>query len=83
VLHRQKALSTISGVSDGVAGFGSIAGQVLLGPVQENFGWKSCFAMYSLAAILACFPALPYTIKEIIKGFRAKRLKKAATQYME
>lgn len=37
--ERLKAISTISGVCDGVAGFGSILGQVLLGPVQTNYGW--------------------------------------------
>jgi sugar phosphate permease len=62
VLHEMKALATISGVSDGVAGFGSILGQLLTGPVESNYGWKAAFAMFSLAAILACLPALPYTI---------------------
>ena len=33
ILKRQKALATISGICDGVAGFGSILGQLLLGPV--------------------------------------------------
>ena len=33
ILRRQKALATISGICDGVAGFGSILGQLLLGPV--------------------------------------------------
>jgi len=65
-----KALATISGVSDGIAGFGSILGQLLTGPIETNYGWKAAFAMFSLAAILACVPALPFTFKEIRNYFR-------------
>ena len=31
--HQVKAIATISGICDGIAGFGSILGQILLGPV--------------------------------------------------
>lgn len=60
-----KALATISGIADGIAGFGSIAGQLLVGPVNSWKGWHGSFWMFSLAAIIACFPAVPFTIGEL------------------
>lgn len=33
VLRKMKALATISGICDGLAGFGSIGGQLLVGPI--------------------------------------------------
>ena len=33
IKNKRKAVSTISGICDGLAGFGSIIGQLLLGPV--------------------------------------------------
>lgn len=68
-----KALATISGICDGIAGFGSILGQLLLGPVNNWKGWTGAFAMFSLASIIACFPALPFTIGEIRKWLCPKR----------
>ncbi len=65
----QKALATISGVSDGISGFGSIMGQLLTGPIESTYGWQAAFAMFSVAAICACFPALPYTITDLRKLF--------------
>ena len=63
--HRLKAIATISGICDGVAGFGSILGQLLLGPVEEHSGWSMAFAMFSAAAIAAIFPTLCYVVEEI------------------
>jgi sugar phosphate permease len=62
---KQKALATISGICDGIAGFGSIAGQLLVPPVDHWTGWTGVFAMFSLASIIACFPALPFTVRDI------------------
>jgi len=63
--HKRKAVSTISGICDGLAGFGSILGQVLLGPVKSNNDWTAAFAMFSGAAVAACLPTVPYTIMEV------------------
>ena len=63
--HRLKAIATISGICDGVAGFGSILGQLLLGPVQSHWGWPMAFAMFSASAIAACFPTLCYVVSEV------------------
>lgn len=60
-----KALATISGIADGVAGVGSIAGQLMLSPVYNWLGWHGTFWMFSIAAMIACLPALPFTIGEI------------------
>ena len=69
--HQRKAIATISGICDGIAGFGSILGQILLGPVERHWGWPMCFAMFSLAAISACFPTLPFTYCEIRNYYRS------------
>lgn len=67
VQKRMKALATISGICDGIAGFGSILGQLLVGPVDNWIGWTGAFGMFSIASIIAIFPALPFTLKEIRK----------------
>ena len=64
LLHRMRALSTIAGINDGTAGFGSILGQLLVGPVDNWKGWNAVIGLFSAAAIIACFPAMPYTIRE-------------------
>jgi len=79
--HQRKAIATISGICDGIAGFGSILGQILLGPVEKQWGWPMCFAMFSLAAISACFPTLPFTVCEIRNYYRAKAHKKNKDTY--
>ena len=73
--HRKKAVATISGICDGVAGFGSILGQLLLGPVQDNAGWTASFSMFSIAAICACLPTIPYTIGEVKAHLAKKKYK--------
>lgn len=65
--HRKKAVSSISGICDGIAGFGSILGQLLNGPVDKTGGLAASFLMYSMASICACLPTIPYTIYEIKK----------------
>ena len=70
--HQKKAIATISGICDGIAGFGSILGQILLGPVESSFGWTASFLMFSAAAIAACFPTLPYMIGEV-KAFLLRK----------
>ena len=49
----------------------------MLGPIQDNYGWQACFAMFSVAAWLACLPTIPYTIKDTVKFFKAKKRAKA------
>ena len=73
---QRKAIATISGICDGVAGFGSILGQLLLGPVQKKWGWGVSFAMFSVSAIAAVFPTLPYMYGEV-RSFCQKRKSKA------
>ena len=71
--HQKKAISTISGMSDGIAGFGSILGQIMLGPVENAYGWEVSFSMFSVAAIAACFPTIPFMFGEIRRFFKKKR----------
>lgn len=66
-----KAVATISGINDGLAGFGSIAGQLLVSPVDDWRGWHAAFWMFSIAAMIACFPALPYTIGELKSWYKS------------
>ena len=73
--HKLKAIATISGICDGVAGFGSILGQLLLGPVQAQWGWPMAFTMFSASAIAACFPTLCYVVTEV----KTKCLRKQQT----
>jgi sugar phosphate permease len=63
--RKRKAVSTISGINDGIAGFGGILGQLLLGPVQRWKGWTGAFVMFSAGAILACLPTIPYVYREV------------------
>lgn len=63
--RKRRAVATISGINDGIAGFGSILGQLLLGPISFLYGWKGVFVMFTGAALIACFPTVPYLIKEI------------------
>ena len=63
--HQRKAIATISGIVDGVAGLGSILGQLLLGPVEGKWGWSASFAMFSVSAVAACLPTLPFTFTEV------------------
>lgn len=63
--NKRRAVSTISGINDGVAGFGSILGQLLLGPIDTLYGWSGVLTMFTGAALVACFPTIPYVIREI------------------
>lgn len=73
--HQLKAIATISGICDGIAGFGSILGQLLLGPVEAQWGWTMCFAMFSVSSIAACLPTIPFTFSEVRKFFRQRKSK--------
>ena len=63
--NKHRAVSTISGINDGIAGFGSILGQLLLGPINTLYGWTGVLSMFTGAALVACFPTIPYVIREI------------------
>ena len=78
--HKKKAVATISGICDGVAGFGSILGQVLLGPVKKSNDWTAAFAMFSGAAIAACLPSIPYTISEVSRHCKSKKHRKESDE---
>ena len=71
--HKHKAIATISGICDGIAGFGSILGQILLGPIESKWGWTVCFTMFSVSSIAACLPTMPFTYCEIRNYFKAKK----------
>ena len=78
--HQKKAVSTISGICDGVAGFGGILASLVLGPVQDSAGWTASFTMFSAAAICSCLPTIPYTVTEL-KAFCSKR--KQTVKYID
>ena len=71
--HKRKAVSTISGICDGVASVGSIAGQLLFGLVEGGKGWGAGLAMFAIAACMAPVPAIPYMVYEIRSYLRKKR----------
>lgn len=73
VTNRRRAVSTLSGINDGVAGFGSILGQLIVGPIDSAAGWTGVLSMFTLAAFIACFPTIPYLIREI-KQYRDRDL---------
>lgn len=63
--RKRRAVATISGINDGIAGFGSILGQLLLGPVYNLYSWSGVISMFTGAAIIAIFPTIPYMLREI------------------
>ena len=71
-----ESLSTISGIVDGVAGSGSIIGQLLIGPVEAWKGWVAGFTMFAIASVLATIPPIPFTINEIVTYKRKRKLNK-------
>jgi len=74
--RKRRAVATISGINDGIAGFGSILGQLLLGPINILYGWKGVFIMFTGAAFIACFPTIPYVITEISKFLRYRAVER-------
>ena len=74
--RKRRAVATISGINDGIAGFGSILGQLLLGPINILYGWKGVFIMFAGAALIACFPTIPYVITEIKKYLRYRAVER-------
>ena len=76
--NKRRAVSTLSGINDGIAGFGSILGQLLLGPIDNIYGWSGVLSMFTGAALIACLPTIPYVCKEIklYLRFREKERKK-------
>ena len=50
--NKRKAVATISGICDGLAGFGSILGQFLVGPAEAWRGLPGVFAMFSIGAFI-------------------------------
>jgi sugar phosphate permease len=49
----------------------------MLGPVSKLYGWVGVFAMFTGAAIIACFPTIPYLLKEIKTYCRHKAKERA------
>ena len=74
--NKRRAVATISGIADGTAGIGSILGQLLVSPVKQWKGWSADFAMFSLAAIIAGIPTLPFMVREIRLFIRQKKKEK-------
>ena len=70
---KRKAVATISGICDGLAGFGSILGQFLVGPAEAWRGLPGVFAMFSIGAFIAPFTPLPYMCREVRKCLRQRR----------
>ena len=59
-----KALATVSGIIDGIAGFGSILGQLLIGVVKAHAGWRPTFLMLTIATAFSGIPATFFAIRE-------------------
>jgi len=49
-----------------------------MGPIDNLYGWTGVLLMFTSAALIACFPTIPYLCKEIktYLKFRAKEKKK-------
>ena len=62
--NNQKALATVSGIIDGIAGFGSILGQILIGVVKSKAGWRPTFLMLTIATAMSAIPAIFFAIRE-------------------
>jgi sugar phosphate permease len=63
--NNNKALATVSGIIDGIAGFGSILGQILIGVVKDAYGWRNTFVMLTVASLLSGVPAILFTVREV------------------
>lgn len=62
--NNHKALATVSGIIDGIAGFGSILGQILIGIVKGKAGWRPTFLMLTVATAMSAIPAVFFAIRE-------------------
>lgn len=71
--HNQKALATVSGIIDGVAGFGSVLGQILIGVIKDSAGWRATFLMLTIVTGLSGVPAF-FFMRNELKEWRKKRL---------
>ena len=68
----QKALATVSGIIDGIAGFGSIMGQILIGVVKRAAEWRATFLMLTVATALSGVPAGVFAYREY-KEWKAQK----------
>ena len=62
--NNHKALATVSGIIDGIAGFGSILGQILIGVVKERAGWRNTFLMLTIVTVMSAVPASFFAVRE-------------------
>ena len=62
--NNHKALATVSGIIDGIAGFGSILGQILIGVVKQHSGWRPTFLMLTIATAMSGVPASVFAVRE-------------------
>jgi OPA family glycerol-3-phosphate transporter-like MFS transporter 1/2 len=70
--NNHRALATVSGIIDGIAGFGSILGQLMIGVVVHKAGWRPTFVMLAGATALSGVPAGVFAVREY-REWRAKR----------
>ena len=68
----KSVLTTIAGFNDGAGSFGSAFGQLIMGYVQQDFGWKHTIQMLGGLMIVAALPSLGYLVREV-RDFRAAR----------
>jgi sugar phosphate permease len=54
----------VSGIIDGIAGFGSIMGQILIGVVKRAAEWRATFLMLTVATALSGVPAGVFAYRE-------------------
>ena len=70
--NNHKALATVSGIIDGIAGFGSILGQILIGIVEQAAGWRNTFLMLTVATAMSGIPATVFAVREYREWKAAK-----------
>ena len=72
--NNHKSVATISGIVDGVAGFGAILGQLLIGPVESWKGYSGVFVLFSICSFIAPLTPLPYLCREVTSFIKNRKL---------
>ena len=70
-----KSVATLSGIVDGIAGFGAILGQLLIGPVESWKGYSGVFVLFSICSFSAPLTPLPYLCKEVSSYIKTRKLR--------
>ncbi len=65
----------MSGIIDGLAGFGSVIGQISIGLVKDHYGWGPTFTMLTVTTGFSSLPAFVFMAREY-KEWKQKKLER-------